>query len=112
LKNPVSSAARLLNVIVQTTLSLARLPLPGAPAQVPPVAHARGMDLSRWEKWLDHHTLTHREAAAPRLLVDGDQFFPRLQSSMAAATNHIRVEVFIFDNYDLAVQVADQLKQR
>jgi phosphatidylserine/phosphatidylglycerophosphate/cardiolipin synthase-like enzyme len=69
------------------------------------------MDLTRWEQWLDRYTGTRRETAALHLLIDGEQFFPRLQKAIAQATNHIRFESFIFDRDDTAVSMAEQLKQ-
>jgi cardiolipin synthase len=45
-------------------------------------------------------------------LIDGDQFFPRLKQCFAEATNHIRMDLYIFDRDDVAVEVADQLKER
>jgi cardiolipin synthase A/B len=110
LKNPVSSAARLADLGLQTVARLFRLPLPrGAP---PPVTPSAGMDLVRWEKWLDCYTGTRSEPGRLALLIDGEQFFPRLQEAIAGATNHIRFESFIFDRDDVATGIADRLKER
>src|SRR4029077_21014857 len=46
------------------------------------------------------------------LLIDGDRFFTRLRQAIEAATNHIDMNLFIFDRDDVAVDFADQLKQR
>ena len=112
IKNPVSSAMRLGNLLVQTCATLIRLPLPGPPMQIPAVRSGPGMDLAQWEAWLDRHTRTHPEQGSIRLIVDGEQFFPELQKAVAQATNHVHFEVFIFDNDDTAVGIADQLKAR
>ena len=110
LKNPVSSASRLADLGIQTVARLLRLPLPrGAP---PPVKSSPGMDLARWEKWLDRYTGTRRELGSLELLMDGDGFFPRLQNAVAEATNHIRVESYIFDRDDVATHLASQLKEQ
>jgi cardiolipin synthase len=112
LKNPVSSLARLGNLLVQTGSSLVRLPLPGPPKQIPPLSAHPGMNLVEWENWLDHHTSTRRYEGSLELLVDGERFFPRLQQAISNATDHVHLDVFIFDNDDVAVDIADQLKQR
>ncbi len=70
------------------------------------------MDLAQWEAWLDHYTGTRREDGSLDLLIDGERFFPRLKQAIAAATNHIHFEVYIFDKDDVGVGVADQLKER
>ncbi len=113
LKNPVSSAARLGNLALQTVVHFLRLPLPkpGTNA-LPPLQSGPGMDLAQWENWLDRYTGTRREEGSMRLLIDGDRFFTRLHQAIAAATNHIRFQVYIFDKDDVAVGIADQLKER
>lgn len=112
IKNPVSSVARLADLGVQTGGLVLRhlLPLLGAP--VPPLAQTNGMDLGAWEKWLDGHTRTRPEDGSLHLLIDGDRFYPRLQQAIAEATNHIFMNLYIFDRDDVAVSIADELKQR
>jgi cardiolipin synthase len=112
LKNPVSSAARLLDLCVATVVRFCRLPLPKTGVDIPPLKNRPGMDLDKWERWLDEYTGTRREDGALRSLIDGDQFFPRLKQCFAEATNHIRMDLYIFDRDDVAVEVADQLKER
>jgi cardiolipin synthase len=112
IKNPVSSAARLGNLLVETFLSLLRLPLSKPVGPVPPLNHAQGMDLRQWEEWLDMHTSTERDYGLLRLLIDGERFFPRFQGSISNATDHVHINVYIFDNDDVAVDIADQLRQR
>jgi phosphatidylserine/phosphatidylglycerophosphate/cardiolipin synthase-like enzyme len=112
LKNPVSSVARLGNFLVETVKGLIRLPLPKPSGRVPVLSHQQGMDLPSWEQWLDHHTASQREYGSIEPLIDGERFFPRFQQAISNATDHIRVHVFIFDNDDVAVDVANQLKHR
>ena len=112
LKNPVSSAARLADLGLQTLVRFIRLPLPKGRKDVSPVATCKGMDLNEWEAWLDRYTGTHREPGSLDLLIDGDRFYPRLQKAIAAATNHIHMNVYMFDRDDVAIDMADQLKQR
>jgi cardiolipin synthase A/B len=112
LKNPISSAARLGDLAVASVVRFVRFPLPKPGSEVPPLSHAKGMDLAAWEHWLDTYTGTRREDGSLALLIDGDKFFPRLQQAIAQATNHIHFNVYIFDKDDVAVGVAEQLKQR
>ena len=112
IKNPVSSVARLGDLAVQTLLRLLRFPLPRPGTEFPAAAQSKGMDLAQWESWLDRYTGTHQEEGSLDLLLDGERFFPRLRQAIAEATNHIHFEVYIFDKDDVAVGVADQLKER
>lgn len=112
IKNPVSSIARLGNFLLQMTEGLARLPIRKPAGTVPPLAHAPGMDLADWETWLDQHTGQPREYGSMRLLIDGERFFPRFEQAVSNATDHVNVHVFIFDNDDVALEIADLLKQR
>jgi cardiolipin synthase A/B len=111
LKNPVSSAFRLGDLGIQTLVRFLRWPLPRGKGYAP-VKEKPGMDLAKWEQWLDQYTGTRRESGKLRLLIDGDQFFNRLHDQFAAATNYIHASVYIFDRDDIAVGIADQLKQR
>ena len=112
LKNPVSSAARLADLGLQTVIRFLRLPLPKPHSQPPPVTDGPGMDLAAWEKWLDTYTGTRRQDGSMQLLIDGERFFPRFQRALAEATNNIHLNIYIFDRDDVGVAVADQLKQR
>ena len=112
LKNPISSVARLGDLGVESVVRFVRLPFPKPSTDYPPLAHCQGMDLNQWEAWLDRYTGTHREDGSLDLLIDGESFFPRLKQAFASATNHIHVDVYIFDKDDVGVGVADQLKER
>ena len=112
LKNPVSSVARLADLGVETVVRFVRLPFPKPTTHYPPLNHGPGMDLAEWEAWMDRYTGTRREDGAIDLLIDGERFFPRLQQAIAAATNHINFDVYVFDKDDVGVSVADQLKER
>jgi len=112
LKNPVSSLARLGDLMFQTLVRLMRLPFPGPGNDFPQLAQCHGMDLVEWEAWLDRNTGTRQEEGSLDLLLDGEQFFPRLRQAIAQATNHVHLDLYIFDRDDVAVGVADQLKQR
>ena len=112
IKNPVSSVARLADLGVATAVQLTRLPLPKPATEVPPLAQTNGMDLGEWEKWLNRYTGTRLEDGSLRLLIDGDRFYSSLRQAIAEATNHISMNIYIFDRDDVAVAMADELKQR
>jgi cardiolipin synthase A/B len=112
LKNPISSVARLGDLGVQTAVRFLRLPFPRPSTDYPLITQGPGMDLTQWEAWLDRYTGTRQEEGSLDLLIDGERFFPRLKQAFAAATNHIYVDVYIFDKDDVGVSVADQLKER
>ncbi len=112
LKNPVSSAARLGDLGFQTVFRILRLPLPGPGSAVPPLNPGKGMDLVAWENWLDHYTGTRREQGTIKPLIDGDSFFDRFEQAVVGATNHIYLNIYIFDRDDVATEIADKLKQR
>jgi phosphatidylserine/phosphatidylglycerophosphate/cardiolipin synthase-like enzyme len=112
IKNPISCAARLADLGLETGVLLLRLPLPRFSIETPVAAQTNGMDLVAWEKWLDRYTGTHPEDGSLRLLIDGDRFYPRLHQAIAEATNHVYLNLYIFDRDDVAVSMADELKQR
>ena len=112
IKNPVSSAARLADLGVGTAVQLLPFRLPKLTTKVPPLAHTNGMDLGEWEKWLNRSTGTCSEDGSLNLLIDGDRFYSRLCQAIAEATNHVYMDIYIFDRDDVAVSLADQLKQR
>jgi len=47
-----------------------------------------------------------------RLLLNGENFFPRFEDSIRAATNRIDFKTYLFDNDDVAKEIADLLKAR
>ena len=112
LKNPISSLARLGDLGVETVVRFVRFPFPKPSSNYPSLSHCQGMDLAEWEAWLDHYTGTRQEEGSLDLLIDGEQFFPRLRQAIATATNHIHFDVYIFDKDDVGVSIADQLKER
>jgi len=112
IKNPVSSVARLTDLAVVSAMQLLRLPLPKPATEAPPLVQTNGMDLGEWERWLDRYTNTRREDGSLRMLIDGDRFYSRLRQAIAEATNHVYMNIYIFDRDDVAVSMADQLRQR
>ncbi len=111
-KNPVSSAGRLVNTVFQTLAGLIGTGLHSYRTPPPPLAHAPGMDLAVWEKHLDQVTGTRADRGSVRLLPDGENFFPVFERRLAEARRSIHLDICIFDTDDVAVEVADLLKRR
>lgn len=65
-----------------------------------------------FEEMLDRKHFPRAESGALTWWVDGAGFFPELERQIAAARSSIDVQVFIFDNDDIAVRYADILKRR
>lgn len=61
--------------------------------------------------WLEKRTGAP-SGGSVQLLLNGDQFFPHFAESIRTATNRIDLKTYIFDNDDVARQVADRLKAR
>lgn len=113
LTQPVTAAARLSWLTLQTTLGLVPKTRP-APITAPPAAGAAApMDLVSFERELDER-FGARAIAAPRLdlLIDGDVFFPRLVQSIQDARESVLIRLYIFDTDPYALQIADLLKER
>jgi len=78
----------------------------------PPLATGPPMDLAAWERELDGLVSARRYKGRADLLINGDKFFPALILSAANARRNVDVQVFIFDNDDYAVKIANLLKRR
>ncbi len=76
------------------------------------VTQRKGMDLIEWEKSLDEMIGSPSSQGRLRYLVDGAEFFPRFIDVALAAQRSIDVRIYIFDNDDYAVRVADFLRAR
>jgi cardiolipin synthase len=78
----------------------------------PPLSNGPGMDLAAWEKDLDRIVSARRYQGKLELYIDGEQFFPALIESVEGASRSVDAQVFIFDNDEYAVKIADLLKKR
>jgi len=112
IKNPASSVARLLNTTFQTVFGLFKAPLPSSSSPPPPATNLVGMDLGNWEKYLDRTLGRPRDFGTVKFLIDGELFFPTFEQRINQAKKQIDIRVCIFDNDDVAVDLADLLKQR
>lgn len=111
---PVTSVSRLFTLVTATTADFAR-PAPLALLEhepVPPLNRGAGMDLAQWEAELD--LITGKKTSAGHLTyhVGGTEFFPRLIDLVGSAGESVYLRVYIFDNDDYAVEIADLLKRR
>lgn len=65
-----------------------------------------------FDQLLDDRTGTKTGSGSLSFLLDGPAFFGELDSRIAAARKSIDCQVFIFDNDDIGVRYADQLRRR
>lgn len=79
---------------------------------VPPVGNNPPMDTTLWEQTLDEMTHLPTSQGSIHYLVDGEAFFARLIDSIQSARESIDIRLYIFDNDDYAVKIADLLRKR
>lgn len=79
---------------------------------IPPISNAKPMDLESWEQELDQLTRRNPINGNITLLVDGDEYFDRLNQSIADAQQSIDIRTYIFDNDDVALEMADHLREK
>ncbi|MBN2301561.1 MAG: phosphatidylserine/phosphatidylglycerophosphate/cardiolipin synthase family protein [Lentisphaerae bacterium] len=84
---------------------LSRIPIPPVRTNA---AYSSSINMEHWFARKDIHPTTGHF----RLFLNGHTFFPRLHQATRAATNSVDIEVYIFDNDDVAVEYADILRQR
>lgn len=113
-KRPVSSSLRLFSWAQSTTRDVIKPPSLAAfdNTPPPPLYKGEGMDLKAFEDKLNKTLGTRTSHGAMDFLIDGDEFFTRLTDAIIAAKKSIDVRIFIFDNDDYAVSIADLLKKR
>ncbi len=79
---------------------------------IPPLANAEPMDLVAWEQELDNLTSRRVTSGQINFLVDGEAYFDRLTSVIESAQQSIDIRTYIFDNDDVALDVADLLREK
>ncbi len=113
---PVSSMFRLYSWAKDTTLHtikprrMVQQIVPSGPP--PPIAQREGMDLDEFDRELDRLIGRPATKGTVKFYIGGDQYFPRQIEAFQNARESIDVRIFIFDNDDYAVKIADVLKQR
>ncbi len=114
LLRPVSSLNRLVFLSADTAIDAVKpvslLFESAGPA--PPLSRAPAMDLDAWERRLDRLTGSTASRGSIRLLIGGEQFFPRFVDAIMGARRSIHIRSYIFDTDDYATAVADLLKRR
>ena len=93
-------------------ISLSAFEMPALDGEIPEISNAEPMDLVAWEAELDRVTGTEQSLGTIEFLIDGEQYFERLETEIEAAEESIDIRTYIFDNDDYAVKVANMLKQR
>lgn len=110
---PFSSLFRLFFVTLNTVTTTAKAVFPrsvdGQP--IPPLNKGPGMDLMAWEAYLDRTTRPSSRGTID-LIIDGAEFFSRFESAVNAASESVSLRMYIFDNDDFAVSIAELLKRR
>ena len=111
---PVSSLYRLVFVVSDAAIGTVSFDWVTALADKPvgPVKPEPPMDLDLWEAELDRISNRRSSSGSVEVLVDGENFFPRFADQVAAADESIRLQTYIFDNDDFAVEIGDLLKRR
>ena len=92
--------------------SISAVSMPALQGPVADVANTDGMDLVEWEQELDRLTGTRQENGTIDFLIDGEEYFTRLEESIDNATKSVDVRTYIFDNDEYALAVAQRLKDR
>ena len=105
IKNALADFAR------QAVISVVRLPAI-AKMPVPTLTTGAGMNLEAWERELDRITGSAPSTGSLEFLIDGEEYFPALIDSIEDADESVHLRTYIFDNDDVAIQIADLLKQR
>jgi len=88
------------------------LQMPALTGDIPAITYAEEMNIEEWERKLDRITGTKQDRGTIEFLVDGEQYFDRLENAILSAAESIDMRTYIFDNDDYAVAVADSLKSR
>ncbi|TNF47166.1 phosphatidylserine/phosphatidylglycerophosphate/cardiolipin synthase family protein [bacterium] len=111
---PVSFIYRLAFMVLHTGVDALkwtwRIGLDGKP--VPRLSDRPGMDLGAWEEELDRITGSVSSTGTMNYLIDGWQFFPKLEEALNKAEESIDIRTYIFDNDDYAIKIAELLKRR
>ncbi len=111
---PVSAVTKLFSLLFYTGQDGVRnlLLKDREPAATPHLDSGTAMDLSQWERDLDEITGTKLSSGRIRLLIDGEEFYSRLTDSFLEAEESIHMRVYIYDNDDYAMGMAELLKAK
>ena len=79
---------------------------------IPPVTNAPAMSLEAWEQELDEITGIKSSRGEIEFLIDGDEYFSRLEEAFNKAEDTIDIRTYIFDNDDVGLEIANILKNK
>lgn len=79
---------------------------------IPELSNSTPMDLEAWELELDELTVKKPSSGEINFLIDGEEYFNRLNTVFEAANKSIDIRTYIFDNDDVALQIADLLREK
>ena len=113
-RSPGGSLRTAVAVAYQRTRALitGAVPLPRVDSILKRSASTARPGSEEFETMLDGLGLPERTSGSVQYLVDGKAFFSDFVASIRRASTAIDSQVFIFDNDDVGVQVADELKAR
>jgi len=106
LKNPVTSTRKGVQMVYRRTRAVLPMAL-----LLPDEVQARPGSAA-FERALDRAGIGVASSGRLDVHVDGEAFFGRLEKAIAEAEESIDWRMFIYDNDEVAVGLADQLKQR
>ena len=119
INRPVSNFLSMTSIALKSTTGLFRRTALGTvqfPAlerePIPAIAYTDVMDLAKWEKDLDRISGRKQTKGTIEFLIDGEEYFGRLEEAIGDAEVSVHMRTYIFDNDDYAVQVADALKKK
>ncbi len=114
LLRPVSSLYRLFFVVTDSAVGTVSFDWTTALVDRPvaPLAAKPPMDLEAFERELDRISSRPISSGEVDLLVDGETFFPRFTETVEQAQHSIRLQTYIFDNDDFAIEIGELLKRR
>lgn len=100
------------DVAYQTVTILPTVFLYSKSANIPPLFEGDSMDLVDFEEYLKKLTRRNSLKGSMTFLIDGEEFFSQLLKEIEGAKSSIDIRLFIFDNDDYAVKVANILKEK
>ena len=111
---PFSSAQSLLTLLTDTAVESGRTLANARPedGELVPLNNGPGMDLNAWETYLDTNLGRPASRGSVDFLVDGEQFFTRFIDEVTSADKAVDIRAYIFDNDDVALEIAELLKRR
>ena len=95
----------------RTLIERVRFPLLERRA-LPELSNVAPMEMDAWNTHLDALTSTKASSGNIRFLVDGEAYFNRLDQAIRQAEESIDIRTYIYDNDDVALEMADLLRAR